>query len=48
MGKAGVKLGNVDCWKKGDPELINQHLLCEGGQFKKLELEEQNCEKRAI
>ena len=23
-------MGNVDCWKTVDLELINQHLLCQG------------------
>ena len=33
---------NVDCLKKVDPELINQHLLCQGGRFERLKLEEEN------
>ena len=35
-------MGNVDCWKKVDPELINQRLLCQRGHFEKLKLEEEN------
>ena len=39
-------MGNVDCWRKVDPEMINHHLLCKGGRVEKLKLEEENCEKR--
>ena len=36
-------MGNVNCLPKVDLELINQHLLCQGGQFEKLKLEVENC-----
>ena len=39
-------MGNVDCLKKVDRELVNQHLLCQGGHFEKLKLEEENCVNR--
>ena len=35
-------MGNVDCLKKVGPDLVNQHLLCQGGHFEKLKLEEEN------
>ena len=33
MGRVGGwrKMGSVDCWKRVDPELKNQHLLRQGG-----------------
>ena len=38
-------MGSVGCWETVDVELINQHSLCQGGQFNRF-LQEENSEQR--
>ena len=39
IGPTGIKwvdwdqVGSVDRWKTVDPQVINQHSLCQGGKF---------------